>query len=160
MNIVDKVNYIHLSLYMVKEKDPIPDIRKFNRFYTDIIGLLDKHLLHSAYSLAEGRIIFEIYSGKSVQASQIMTVMNIDKSYLSRLLKKLEKDGLITRTSSGNDARAMLISLTEKGIQEFTMLNKASDKQISDLITNLNSTDRQELVTHMNAIMNILKKQS
>ncbi|WPU95019.1 MarR family winged helix-turn-helix transcriptional regulator [Mucilaginibacter sabulilitoris] len=145
---------------MVKEKDPIPDIRKFNRFYTDIIGLLDKHLLHSAYSLAEGRIIFEIYSGKSVQASQIMTVMNIDKSYLSRLLKKLEKDGLITRTSSGNDARAMLISLTEKGIQEFTMLNKASDKQISDLITNLNSTDRQELVTHMNAIMNILKKQS
>lgn len=145
---------------MVKEKDPIPDIRKFNRFYTDIIGLLDKYLLHSAYSLAEGRIIFEIYSGKSVQASQIMTAMNIDKSYLSRLLKKLEKDGLITRASSGNDARAMLISLTEKGIQEFTMLNKASDKQISDLIINLNSTDQQELVANMNAIMNILKRQS
>lgn len=145
---------------MVKEKDPIPDIRKFNRFYTDIIGLLDKHLLHSAYSLAEGRIIYEIYSGKSVQASQIMTAMNIDKSYLSRLLKKLERDGLITRASSGNDARAMLISLTEKGMQEFTMLNKASDQQISDLIINLNSTDQQELVAHMNAIMNILKKQS
>lgn len=145
---------------MVKEKDPIPDIRKFNRFYTDIIGLLDKHLLHSAYSLAEGRIIYEIYSGKSVQASQIMTAMNIDKSYLSRLLKKLERDGLIIRASSGNDARAMLISLTEKGMQEFTMLNKASDQQISDLIINLNSTDQQELVAHMNAIMNILKKQS
>ena len=145
---------------MVKEKDPIPDIRKFNRFYTDIIGLLDKHLLHSNYSLAEGRVIYEIYSGKSVQASQIMTAMNIDKSYLSRLLKKLEKDGLITRTSSGNDARAMLISLTEKGLQEFIMLNKASDKQIGDLIINLNSTDQQELVAHMEAIMNILKKQS
>jgi DNA-binding MarR family transcriptional regulator len=139
--------------------NPIPDIRAFNRFYTDIIGLLDKHLLNSTYSLAEARIIYEIYYGGNVQASQIMTAMNIDKSYLSRLLKKLEKEKLIIKNPSGHDARAMLISLTKNGLEEFGALNKASDEQISKLLTNLNNTDQQELVSHMNSIMNIFKKQ-
>ncbi|NHA05286.1 winged helix-turn-helix transcriptional regulator [Mucilaginibacter sp. HC2] len=138
--------------------DPIAEIRAFNRFYTDIIGLLDKHLLHSAYSLAEARIIYEIYVGENVQASQIMTAMNIDKSYLSRLLKKLEKEGLVIKKPSGHDARAMLISLTAKGSKEFAMLNKASDKQIGAMTAGLKVSDKQELVAHMNAIMNILTK--
>ena len=64
----------------------IRDIRAFNRFYTDIIGLLDQHLLDSPYSLAEARIIYEIHHNKDIQASQIMELMDIDKSYLSRLL--------------------------------------------------------------------------
>jgi DNA-binding MarR family transcriptional regulator len=144
---------------MAAQKDPIADIRAFNRFYTDIIGLLDKHLLNSAYSLAEARVIYEIYIGKNVQASQIMTAMNIDKSYLSRLLKKLEKEQLIVKKPADHDARAMLISLTENGLKEFEILNKASIEQISKLIIHLNNTDQQELVSHMNSIINILKKQ-
>lgn len=138
--------------------DPIAEIRAFNRFYTNIIGLLDKHLLHSAYSLAEARIMYEIYVGENVQASQIMTAMNIDKSYLSRLLKKLEKEGLVIKKPSGQDARAMLISLTTKGSEEFAMLNKASDEQIGAMTAGLQVSDKQQLIAHMNAIMNILTK--
>jgi len=135
----------------------VQQVRAFNRFYTDVIGLLDKHLLHSEYSLAEARIIYEIYIGKSVQASHIMTVMHIDKSYLSRLMKKLEKEQLITKKTAGHDARAILISLTEKGLTEFETLNRASDQQIVGLIKNLDVGKQQELVLHMQSIMNILK---
>ena len=136
----------------------LANIRAFNRFYTNIIGLLDKHLLHSTYSLAEARIIYEIYIGKNAQASQIMAAMNIDKSYLSRLLKKLEKEELIIKKPSGQDARAMFISLTAKGLNEFDRLNKASDEQISAMTAGLKASDQRQLVAHMNAIMNILTK--
>ena len=143
---------------MITLTDPIANIRAFNRFYTDIIGLLDKHLLHSKYSLAEARIIYEIHVGENVQASQIMTTMNIDKSYLSRLLKKLGKEDLITKKPSEQDARAVLISLTAKGINEFNILNKASDEQISSMTAGLKISDQQQLVAHMNAIISILTK--
>jgi DNA-binding MarR family transcriptional regulator len=142
---------------MQRNQIVVKQVRAFNRFYTDMIGLLDKHLLHSEYSLAEARIIYEIYIGKSVQASHIMTVMHIDKSYLSRLLKKLEKEQLIMKKPAGHDARAILISLTEKGFTEFEMLNQASDQQIVGLIKNLDTGKQQELVLHMQSIINILK---
>jgi DNA-binding MarR family transcriptional regulator len=135
----------------------IQNIRAFNRFYTDVIGLLNKHLLNSDYSLAEVRVMYEIATAKAIQASQIMTVMHIDKSYLSRILKKLEKDQIITKSLSEQDARAMSISLTAKGRELFDSLNEASDHQISDLIEKLSREKQQELISHMNAIKDILK---
>jgi len=134
----------------------ISEIRAFNRFYTDLIGLLDKHLLNSDYSLAEARILYEVHNGHPVQASQIMTAMQIDKSYLSRLLKKLEKEGLISKTASENDARANLLSLTTLGQNLFDTLNRASDEQIDVLINRLPEQQQQKLVDHMQSIRKIL----
>lgn len=142
---------------MKDTKIAVREIRAFNRFYTDIIGLLDAHLLDSAYSLSEVRTLYEVHTGKCVQASQIMAAMHIDKSYLSRLLKKLEKDGLISKTPSEEDARAVLISLTEKGLKVFKTLNKASDEQIDELISDLPVRKQEELVNHMKSIMDILQ---
>lgn len=142
---------------MKDTKTAVREIRAFNRFYTDIIGLLDAHLLNSAYSLSEVRTMYEIYTGKRVQASQIMTAMHIDKSYLSRILKKLEKEELISKMPSEEDARASLISLTEKGLKVFNALNKASDEQIDGLIGDLPVRRQQELVNHMKAIQEILQ---
>jgi DNA-binding MarR family transcriptional regulator len=135
----------------------IRKVRAFNRYYTDLIGLLDKHLLNSAYSLAEARILYEVHAAGSIQASHIMQVMHIDRGYLSRLLQQLEKTELITRHPSPQDARVFMITLTEKGTREFRQLNKASDDQISQLINPLPESRRQELVAHMQAIMDILK---
>ena len=139
------------------KKAAIQNIRAFNRFYTDVIGLLNKHLLDSDYSLSEVRVMYEIATGKEVQASQIMMAMSIDKSYLSRILKKLEKNGIVTKSLSVQDARAMSLSLTGEGQQLFDALNKASNHQINELIEKLNNQQLEELVLHMNAIKEILK---
>ncbi|HJP62891.1 MAG TPA: helix-turn-helix domain-containing GNAT family N-acetyltransferase [Mucilaginibacter sp.] len=138
----------------------VRDIRTFNRFYTDVIGLLDQHLLDSPYSLAEARILFEINNAVAMQASQIMERMHIDKSYLSRLLKKLENDKVLVRKRSEQDARAVILSLTEKGKNEFALLNKASDEQINDLIEPLSAKQRISLVSDMRSIMSSLKSNS
>ena len=135
----------------------IRKIRAFNRYYTDLIGLLDKHLLNSIYSLAEARILYEVHAAGSIQASHIMQVMHIDRGYLSRLLRQLEKSKLITRHPSPQDARVFMITLTEKGTREFQQLNKASDDQIGQLVNPLSEPRRQELVAHMQAIIEILK---
>eukprot|EP01133_Synstelium_polycarpum_P002701 gene2701-3120_t len=141
-----------------QKKAAIQQIRKFNRFYTDLIGLLNQHFLSSTYSLVEGRILFEISSAGSIQASQIMASMHIDKSYLSRLLKKLEMEQLIIRRPSMADARAIEILLTEKGQAEFEILNQKSEKQISNLLEKISPEKSKELASHMTAITYILKE--
>lgn len=144
-------------LYPTMSTKTIQEIRAFNRFYTDLIGLLNKHLLNSAYSLSEVRIMYEIHTAGEAQASHIMSAMDIDKSYLSRILKRLEKDGLITRKASEQDGRATVLSLTTKGEKLFEELTKATEDQINGLITHLNTQQQVELVTHMQAIRTILQ---
>ncbi len=135
----------------------ILEMRAFNRFYTNMLGLLDNHLLKSKYSLVEARILYEIDIGKNIRASDIMNAMDIDKSYLSRLLKKMEKDNLIARKPSQNDARATYIHLTRLGTEVFQSLNLASNQQIKELLSPLKPEKQTELINHMNAIIKLLK---
>ena len=136
----------------------IPHIRSFNRFYTDVIGLLDRHLLDTPYSLAEARVIYEIYHNQGIQASGIMELMHIDKSYLSRLLQKLENEQVITRRRSDTDARSVAIALTQKGLEEFDKLNRSSDEQIKGLIMPLTEHQAQGLIADMQSIKSALGK--
>jgi len=137
-------------------KEQIQKIRAFNRFYTDLIGLLDNQLLHSDYSLAEARIFYEIVMGKSISASDIIAKLNIDKGYLSRILKKFEKQGLLCKEPSKADARIAYLSLTAAGLQVFKGLDRASDEQIRHLVDRLDEQKVIELVGHMKSIFTIL----
>lgn len=134
----------------------IHQIRAFNRFYTDLIGLLDKHLLNSEYSLAEARILFEIFMAGQLSASDIIYKLSIDKGYLSRIVKKFEKQDLITRKPSDDDARVSLLSLTDTGLEVFHQLNAASEQQVSALIASMPVNKLDELVGHMKAIARLL----
>lgn len=139
-------------------QEKIQAIRAFNRFYTDLLGLLDTHLLKSDYSLAEARILYEIFIGKEISASDIIQKLKVDKGYLSRILKKLEKQGLVSKKLSAGDGRVSLLSLTPDGLKVFHELNNASDEQIGALIITMPLPQLNDLVKHMNAIMALLEK--
>lgn len=136
----------------------IQEIRNFNRFYTDLIGLLDNHLLNSDYSLAEARILYEIFTAKQLSASDIIHNLSIDKGYLSRILKKFEKQDLVARKASDEDARVSLLSLTGNGLKVFRKLNDASNQQIATLISTIPVNQLDELLQHMKAIAALLER--
>lgn len=142
----------------MKNIDIITEIRGFNRFYTNIIGILDKHILDSGYSLTEARIIFEISKTESCTANQLCTALDIDRSYMSRIINKFEKTGLIKRQVSPTDNRNIEIHLTEMGFQVFHELNNRSNKQIEDLIITLQDNERQQLIQAMRTIKRHLSR--
>lgn len=142
----------------VMEESIIKNVRAFNRFYTKIIGLLDKSYLETGHTLTEARILFEISPVEKTDTSKIIDSILIDKGYLSRTLKKLEKGQLITKSKSEEDSRASKISLTARGIAELDMLNTLTNHQIEVLLQDLTSKDRDHLVLHMNSIIKILSK--
>jgi DNA-binding MarR family transcriptional regulator len=138
-------------------EEHISSIRDFNRFYTNVIGLLDNHVYDSEFTLPEARVLYELYYSKVRTASELMQLIHIDKGYLSRLLLAFERRRLIRRIRSKEDGRAVLISLTELGSKSFRELDKASERQATNLLKNLSATKQRELVGHMTAIKTIIQ---
>jgi DNA-binding MarR family transcriptional regulator len=131
-------------------------IRAFSRFYTNIIGLLDRHLLHSPFSLPEARVLYELYHHEGLLAGDIVSTLKMDKSYLSRMLDQFARKQLITKNRSSADARAVHIFLTAKGREEAEALSRASNLQITGILAGLPEKQTDQLVYHMQEIQKIL----
>jgi len=143
---------------MEHDQDLIARIRSFNRFYTNIIGLLDQHFLDSPFSLTEGRVLYEICNTADCSAKKIRAHIAIDEGYLSRILDSFVTRGLIQKTSSPKDGRLRIIVPTEKGKGEFSNLNDNSNKLISRMIDGLSAEEREDLLNKMDGIRALLEK--
>lgn len=136
----------------------IEDIRHFNRFYTNILGVLDKTVLDTGYSLTEARVIIEIGMIEQCIASNLADILEIDRSYLSRIIAKLSKDGLLVKEDSSLDNRTNLISLTSKGIELYRQMNEKSDEQIVKLLQGLSQKEIKEIHASMLLILKKLER--
>ena len=143
---------------MTPNQEMIDNIRSFNRFYTNIIGLLDQHFLDSPFSLTEGRILYEICNTEACSAKKIRENILVDEGYLSRILDAFVKRGLIKKTRSSADGRLWLIAPTDKGRREFASLNDNSNRLIAQLIEKLSVEERTDLLNKMEGIRTLLEK--
>jgi len=138
--------------------DHIANIRSFNRFYTRVLGLLDKYILNSQYTLSEVRILYELATHENLTASDLIETLHIDKGYLSRMILDLRIKKLVQSRRSDEDGRSLELSLTKLGRKEFKALNKASDLQLASILEKLSNAECDKLVRNMNEIVAILSK--
>lgn len=134
------------------DKQTLYGIRSFNRFYSKVLGLLDSKIVNTEYSLTEGRVLFEISERKECIANELVTELNIDRSYMSRILRKLAKDNLIKKQSSTTDSRKNQLLLTEKGQEVLDEINRKTDEQIEQLFSNLTVSEIEEINSSMKEI--------
>ncbi|MCG8482800.1 MAG: helix-turn-helix domain-containing GNAT family N-acetyltransferase [Clostridia bacterium] len=141
---------------MKKNNHTILEIRRFNRFYTEILGLLDQHVLESPYSLTEARIILEIYKIKDCTANKLMNKLHIDRGYLSRILNGFEKKGLIRKENFPTDRRFYFLYLTQKGKDILNDLENKSNQHVQALVAPLTGEEQGKLLDAMKHIENAL----
>jgi DNA-binding MarR family transcriptional regulator/ribosomal protein S18 acetylase RimI-like enzyme len=134
----------------------VESVREFNRFYTLQLGLLNQSILSSAYSLSQVRILYELAHNKASTATDLCSRLQMDAGYVSRNLKSLEKDHLITKQQSVADARRVHICLTEQGKQVFERLTAKSNEQIGALTAKLTFPQKQQLLESMQTIHSLL----
>ncbi len=130
-------------------------VREFNRFYTRQIGLLEEGLLSSPYSLTEARVIFEIAQHERVTATTLAGDLKLDPGYLSRILQKFTRLGLIEKTPSQSDGRQSDLSLNAEGQAAFGQLNSRSQAQIEAMLAGLDAPSQERLVAAMTTIMRL-----
>src|SRR5215468_2865254 len=132
-------------------------VRSFNRFYTRQIGLLNQGLYDSRFSLTEVRVLYELTHRKSPSAAELGKDLHLDAGYLSRMLGRFQKQGLIRRSTSNEDNRRSLLSLTQRGQKEFSLLDQRSSQEIDAMLKPLAAGDRQRLVHAMGEIKTLLE---
>ena len=141
-------------------KSLIKGIRRFNRFYTNILGLLDQHMPNSEFSLSEARVLYEIENIDNCTSKKLIEKLSIDPGYLSRMIKRFEKYGLTYRVQSREDGRLYYLYLTEDGREALLKLNEMSDIQIYNMINELQEQDKKRLVGSMEEIENVVLEES
>ena len=131
-------------------------VRAFNRFYTNVIGLLRGKYLDTPYSLTEARLLFELGQRDASEVADLRRVVDIDAGYLSRILGRFEADGLITRQRSTADGRRQIIALTGAGRAAVAGLDARSAAQTRDMLAHVRDEDRRKLLEAMRVITAVL----
>ena len=138
----------------MERKKAILAVRKFNRFYTKYFGLLRRRLLDSDYSLTEARVLYDLAQTDSLTSKEIGEELELDPGYLSRILKRFENLGIISKERSKDDGRAYHIALTETGREQAKLMVDWSNKDIGDKLQTLNQTDLASLSASLEHIEN------
>ncbi|KRK65142.1 hypothetical protein FC72_GL001517 [Companilactobacillus tucceti DSM 20183] len=134
------------------DADKIYEVRKFNRFYTRTLQLTNKYHLGTGLTVLESRLLLEIYENKLQTANDLVSFLDIDKGYLSRVLKSLERRGYIEQTVDDLDKRSKLLGLTELGRSTLEIIKKRADQQIDQLFSKLSEQEMEQVISAMDFI--------
>lgn len=134
----------------------IESIRTFNRYYARVLGVFNNKYLGVDFTPTDVRIIGEIGRNPGVTAKQIAAYLFLDKSYLSRVIRKLTGAGIIQRQRSDSDGRAMPLFLTEKGLVLHEELDARANERVERQIQDLSEEQKRALVDAMNLIRDTL----
>jgi DNA-binding MarR family transcriptional regulator len=137
-------------------EDDVAAMRRFSRFYTRLIGVLEEGYLHSPFSVTEVRVLYELAHRDRTVASDLVRDLGLDAGYVSRLLRHFEHQGLVRRTPSADDARRALLVLTPKGRRAFAPLDRRAHDDIAALIAPLPPATRRRVITAMAVIERLL----
>jgi DNA-binding MarR family transcriptional regulator/GNAT superfamily N-acetyltransferase len=134
----------------------IAAMRRFNRFYTQKLGVLSETFLDTPFSLTECRVLQALAQRDGATATWLARELDLDPGYLSRILRDFERQGLIIRNQSSQDARQTLISLTAGGRDAYEPLDRASHKAVGNLLAPLPEADQDRLTGAMRTIASLL----
>ncbi|WP_293386385.1 bifunctional helix-turn-helix transcriptional regulator/GNAT family N-acetyltransferase [Phenylobacterium sp.] len=136
--------------------DPIAAVRRFNRFYTQTIGVLDKGYLGTDYTVAEGRVLYEIARADGTTAKAVGEIVGLDAGYLSRIVARLERDGVVARERSASDGRSAVLRLTPQGAEVFGPFDRRAAAVVEGLLAPLSAAERPRLVDAMRTVESLL----
>ena len=143
---------------MMFSADQIADIQGFNKVYQNLLKQIDSAVLETGYTLTEKDVLLEISKTERCTANILIQQLSIDRSYMSRMLAKFEKHGLIDKTQSQTDSRIRYVRLTELGRREINRLSDIQSNHIAAIFNKLNDDDRQAVWQAMVMIRNKLSE--
>ncbi len=138
-----------MAALAVADTDRVAAVRRFNRFYTQHLGVLADGWLDSPFSLAEARVLYEIHLRRSATATDIGRALNLDAGYLSRIVRRFIKLGLIRRQTSPSDGRQSFLSLTAQGRKAFAPLESRTKRDIGAMLKRLDPAEQTRLISAM-----------
>jgi DNA-binding MarR family transcriptional regulator/predicted N-acetyltransferase YhbS len=131
-------------------------MRRFSRFYTRRIGVLQDRFLRSPFSLAEARVLYELTQRDRPTATELCAGLDLDPGYLSRILRGFAERGLVTKTPAPEDRRQSRLALTPKGRKAYAPLERRSHDDVAAMLGALPDADQERVLACMGAIERLI----
>jgi DNA-binding MarR family transcriptional regulator/N-acetylglutamate synthase-like GNAT family acetyltransferase len=130
----------------------VDKVRAFNRLYTRRIGVLDEAYLGSRFSLTEVRVLYELAHRETATASQLAGELGLDAGYLSRIVRRFTRRGVIAKAAAKDDARKTILRLTARGRRVIEPLEARARAQTGAMLEALSVAQQDRVVDAMRAI--------
>ena len=140
----------------VNRIEMIRNIREFNRYYTIWLDVMDKEYLGTDRSWTESRVLYELHIAKGTTAQALCNKLHIDKSFMSRILKSFEKEGLLERFTGSKDKREKSLVLTDKGNRIAEEYSRRASEQVREKIKDIDDETCWKLCEAMDYIRKVL----
>jgi len=138
--------------------ETVTAVRTFNRYYTNMIGALGEGHLNTPFTLTEARVLYELAQYEARDVVELRRELGLDAGYVTRILTRFERDGLITRHRSTADARRLVVALTKPGRAAFSMLNRRANRDVSRLIAPLTFAEQGQLRDSLTTVRTLLDR--
>ncbi|MFL5481178.1 MAG: GNAT family N-acetyltransferase [Gemmatimonadaceae bacterium] len=136
--------------------DQIAVIREFNRSYTKHLGVLNREFLQTPFSLAEGRVLYELYHHGPMTASAIGQELGLDPGYLSRILRGFNRRRLLGKEPSSTDGRRTFLRLSAAGRRALEEIDERQRRVVLQMLEHMSSAERSQLIGAMHKIERVL----
>ncbi|MGZ4279522.1 MAG: bifunctional helix-turn-helix transcriptional regulator/GNAT family N-acetyltransferase [Solirubrobacteraceae bacterium] len=134
----------------------IAELRAFNRYWTEVVGALQSGLLETRFSLTEARVLYELAQHDATEVLALRRQLGIDPAYLSRIVGRLEADGLVATARAAGDGRKRTAALTARGREAFADLDARSAADAAGLLDRRGAGDRARLLGAMATVRGLL----
>jgi DNA-binding MarR family transcriptional regulator/GNAT superfamily N-acetyltransferase len=135
--------------------DAIARVRRFNRTVTQRAGALASDFLGRKRPLGASRVLFEIGDG-GIEVRDLRARLELDSGYASRLLRGLEREGLVRTRPAPADRRTRIVSLTAAGRRELATLDRRSDAAAAAILESVDGAHHAALLDAMATVENLL----
>lgn len=131
-------------------------VRRFNRFYTQKIGVLHDRPYSGPFSLAELRVLYELAHRDRPTAVEINRDLGLDQGYLSRILRRFERLGYLARTRSESDRRMSHLTLTAEGLAALAPLDSRAHDDVASMLRGRTDAEQVRLLDAMSTVEEVL----
>lgn len=134
----------------------VSGVRLFNRFYTQLMGVLGEGNVGTGLPLGQARVLFELGRLGPVDMQALRSYLGLDAGYLSRMLSALTRAGLIRTAASKRDRRVKDVVVTPRGVAKLELLDRRSDDLVKTRIRRLEEDGRRKLLDCVDEIRRLL----
>ena len=142
----------------MEDKEIVSAVREFNRFYARQLGVFDKSALQMEYSLAQARILTEIGRRPGCTANYIAGYLDMDRSYVARIIAGFAAQGLLEKRGTAADARKKCLWFTPAGDAVCQEVERRSDERVQQQLAGISSRQQRTLQRAMRDIARIFGK--
>lgn len=137
----------------------IEKVRRFNRYYANVLGKIDQEIYNKPYPLTEARVLTEINLKNGCTATEVRENLGIDRGYISRIVQKFEEDNIIYKKQSPGDKRQYSLYLTDDGKETLNRLVEDANREVGKMIQEISPLELTKLISSMETIESIFSKE-